>query len=124
MPRRSIAALIPFIAILLGASPLPPLPRPLPDHPGNIFVEGEEVTPPPATQPTRYFDYDNNEVQVPGKLPVGYYEARPENGPRTTFGVVAPLKARASASSPISLDVGMAWFYKTSEQQHAAISLL
>lgn len=114
-----------LVLLILVISQIAPAstPRPLANHPGNIFVEGEDVVLPPATQPVRIFDYEGKEVPAPGKLPVGYYEARPAQGPRVTFGVVAPLKSPTPANSPISLDVAMAWFYKTPEQQRAVINL-
>src|SRR6266511_2125339 len=113
------------LLILLAASSLlaAATPRPLPDHPGNIFVEGEDVVLPATTQPAKLFDYDGHEVAARGKLPIGYYELRPENGPRITLGVIAPLKAPTPATSSIGIDVAMAWFYKTEVQQRAVANL-
>src|SRR6186997_928240 len=106
--RTTLLALIVSTVLSTAAFAVEP-PWPRPDHPGNIFVEGEEVVLPPATQPVRIFDYENREVKSLGKLPVGYYELRPQNGPRVTFGVIAPLKAPTPATSPIAIDLGMAW---------------
>src|SRR5205823_5297556 len=42
---------------------------------------------------------------------------------RITFGVIAPLRAPTPQTSPISIDVAMAWFYHTPQQQRAAAKL-
>lgn len=129
----------------VGAAEPRLIPKPLPEHPGNVFVAGEEVvialTPStlqaPET-PWQLVDYDGNTVAqgaaakdgkaVLGKLPVGYYELRrvksgvPEQD-RLTIGVLAPLRAPTPRSSPIGLDVGMAWNNWTKAQQQGAASL-
>ncbi len=102
------------------------IPRPLASHPGNIFIAGEEVSVPAAgvaTGPWRAVDYEGNTVatgQVQnarvqlGKLPVGYYELSCGSGEatnRTTIGVLAPLRAPTPLTSPVGIDVGMAWFF-------------
>ena len=63
-----------------------PVPHPLPSHPGNIFLAGEQVSVPvPSTgaETWRATDYEGKRVaegQVEmgraelGKLPVGYYQ--------------------------------------------------
>ncbi|MGD0091103.1 MAG: hypothetical protein ABSE73_14390 [Planctomycetota bacterium] len=116
------------------------IPKPLPDHPGNIFLAGEEaaVPLPPAndakSQAWRLADYEGKTVAegtaadgkaALGKLSVGYYELRrvvdgtPQN-PRVTVGVLAPLDAPTPATSPIAIDVAMAWFYSGAQQEAAA----
>src|SRR5262249_36546015 len=92
------------------------LPRPLPDHPGNIFTAGENVTiAVSATQPAwRLRDYDGQTKSIEaqngkldlGKLPIGYYELRradeKDNDPdKTTIGVIAPLQSPTPNTSPI-----------------------
>ena len=108
-------------------------PRPLPSHPGNIFLEGEEVlVPVPAGRPGvwRAVDYDEHEVTVGtprehqvslGPLPVGFYRLQQEG--QTTWiscAVLQSLKAPTPASSPIALDVAMAWFYPKAQMDTAA----
>ena len=49
-----------------------------------------------------------------GKLPVGYYELRGDGGAgsnRVTLGVLEPLRAPTPLTSPIAIDVAMAWFF-------------
>jgi hypothetical protein len=49
-----------------------------------------------------------------GKLPVGYYEllSGAGNGTnRVTLGVLEPLRAPTPLTSPIAIDVAMAWFF-------------
>ena len=62
------------------------IPRPLPSHPGNIFLAGEQVSvaaPPGSPESWRAIDYEGKSVAEGrlekgraelGKLPVGYYE--------------------------------------------------
>ena len=111
------------------------LPRPLPGHPGNIFVEGEDVAisglAPIQLHGWKLVDYDGKTVRESnygaeaiafGKLPVGYYELH-SGTTRVPIGVLAPLKAATPKTSPISIDVAMAWFYKSEAQQRAVIRL-
>ena len=109
--------------------------KPLPDHPGNIFLAGEDIVlplPPGQGNAWQLADHDGTVIKrgnaADGKAHlgqplVGYYELRrgPDQ-PRVTLGVVAPLIAPTPASSPICMDVAMAWFYK-SPQMAAAASL-
>src|SRR5439155_9317873 len=102
-------------------------------HPGNVFVAGESVTisPPSGVGECRVTDYNGNAIDATvgrgeihlGKLPIGYYEVHPAKGDRITLGVIAPLHAPTPPTSPISIDVAMAWFYKTEAQQRAAAKL-
>jgi hypothetical protein len=103
------------------------VPHPLPAHPGNIFLAGEEVVvaaPPQAPQAWRAVDYEESTVAEGrldedgrarlGKLPVGYYEllSGAGNGTnRVTLGVLEPLRAPTPLTSPIAIDVAMAWFF-------------
>jgi hypothetical protein len=114
-----------LIVLITSTIALAQTTRPLLHHPGNVFVEGEQVTLPPSTQPLRYFDYDNKQLDNVNNVPIGYYEARtPDNKRYTTFAVIAPLKQTASNQSPLAIDVAMAWFYKNPQQQKDVISLL
>src|SRR5688572_9473037 len=100
MKTLRFCALMSIVSLLIAATP-----RPLPHHPGNIFVEGEDVLldSPLGPGPWRLSDYDDKEVRGTGsgldagainlgKLRVGYYEVRRGNGPRVTLAVIAPLK--------------------------------
>ena len=89
------AVLIPWTAHIA-------LPKPLPDHPGNVFLVGEQVVVPLPGDWTgmALLDYDGKQVaagQGPGKinlgkLPVGYYEIpRADGKPAIGIGVLAPL---------------------------------
>lgn len=98
------------------------IPRPLPHHPGNVFLEGEPVK---LTLPQpghwQVFDAEEKllrEVQISGKtidlgvLPVGYYRLKsPSYDDWVSFAVLTPLKAPTPETSPIALDVAMSWFY-------------
>ena len=104
------------------------VPHPLPAHPGNIFLAGETVTVPalPAGDGDawRVVDYEGQTVAegrtqsgpvVLGCLPVGYYEvwrrtAQVTN--RLSIGVLAGLRAPTPLTSPVGVDVAMAWFYR------------
>ena len=103
------------------------IPRPLPSHPGNIFLAGDTVTVPalPAGDGDnwRAVDYEgrivaegrgNAEPIELGRLPVGYYEVWRSAGDATnrlSIGVLEGLHAPTPLSSPIGIDVAMAWFF-------------
>ena len=104
----------------------PTIPTPLPDHPGNVFLAGEPVS---VTIPVldlaawRVTDYEGKTVAEGkatsgradiGKLPVGWYEIRWGDAPeqRASAAVLQPLAAPTPTTSPIGIDVAMAWFYK------------
>ncbi len=102
------------------------LPHPLSAHPGNVFLSGETVTVPdlPAGDGDswRAVDYERRVVAEGaakggpielGRLPVGYYELQRGAGPatnRVSLGVLEALGAPTPLSSPICIDVAMAWF--------------
>src|SRR5205823_806992 len=125
-----------FLCILLLASlaTAAELPRPRSDHPGNIFLAGERVVvsvPAPDTswklsdyeRVTRTMAAEDGKLDL-GELPIGYYELRGgDEKDRITVGVIAPLAAPTPPTSPISIDVAMAWFYKTPAQQHAVANV-
>jgi hypothetical protein len=102
-------------------SPDRALPKPLPEHPGNVFLAGEEVVVPlPGdwTGPWRVVDYDGKQIAEGkglgkislGKLPVGYYEIPREDGkPPIGIGVLAPLGAATPRTSPIGVDTSVPW---------------
>jgi hypothetical protein len=138
MKSLMIASLL-VLSVLNGAggssTGARPIPRPIREHPGNIYVRGEEVTlnltngQGAAWRPV---DYDGREVtpvrvrqdQIDlGRLPVGFYRLRAEGQSNwISCAVVARLKATTPATSPVALDVAMSWFYPR-EQMEAVSSL-
>ncbi len=114
-------------ASLLSANGVRKIPHPLPSHPGNIFLVGEDVNvpaPPGEVSTWRMHNYDDNiiakgtirdgRVEL-GKLPVGYYKivrgAPGQYTNRTYIAVLEPLQAPTPKTSPVGIDVGMAWFF-------------
>ncbi|MEY2429422.1 MAG: hypothetical protein QOJ40_2307 [Verrucomicrobiota bacterium] len=115
------------------------IPNPLTNHPGNIFLVGEEVVVAlpgsgDGNSAWQLSDYEGQTViqgsatnghATLGKLPAGYYElrrlrdGRPEKA-RTTIGVLAPLRAPTPQTSPIGVDVSMAWYFSGAQQEGAA----
>ncbi|MGA2617871.1 MAG: putative Ig domain-containing protein [Thermoguttaceae bacterium] len=97
------------------------LPKPLPGHPGNVFLAGEDVVVPLPGDwngPWRVLDYDGKVVaegKGPGKisldrLPVGYYEIpRGDGKPPIGIGVLVPLAAPTPKTSPIGVDSSVPW---------------
>lgn len=111
------------------------IPTPLPNHPGNVFTTGETVVISLSdSAPWRLTDYSGRTITEGsgdkaslGKLPTGYYELhRVADGKTqariTTVGVIEPLRAPTPITSPIGIDVAMAWFY-TGEQRAQAANL-
>ena len=109
------------------------VPVPLTNHPGNVFLAGEEVVvrlPEAGNADWRLLDYDDNElagvriadgVARLGRLPVGFYRLR--SGGQSGWvscAVLAQLKASTPVTSPVALDVAMAWFYPTDKMPGAA----
>ena len=124
------------------------IPRPLPGHPGNVYVEGEsvEVEVPAAAQKSadtwRLRDIDGKivaqdgfdkgkrlGVRVPG---VGWYRidflnAKEEVVAWTSTAVLASLRAPVPADSPVGLDMAVSWFARGSssnQQIHANLAAL
>lgn len=103
------------------------------EHPGNVYVAGEDVriAIPPTWAGWTAIDIDGKEVGRGtaddhtadlGKLPVGYFEVRENNGAtRITAAVLA--KNEPVANTPIALDTGMAWFYSDPQQLRDACTL-
>ncbi len=100
------------------------IPAPRTNHPGNIFLAGEEVVarvPDAPPSVWRVMDYDDRELSAVrasggnvnlGRLPVGFYRLRGEGGSNwISCAVLAPLQAPTPLDSPVGLDVAMAWFY-------------
>jgi hypothetical protein len=96
------------------------------DHPGNIFVAGDDVriTVPKTWAAWRAIDIDRKEVGHSdtnsgsaelGKLPVGYFEVREKEGPGMVTAAVLE-KATISDDTPIAIDVAASWFYADPQQ--------
>ncbi len=128
--RNLFACILTFIISSVFAQPTT---RPLPGHPGNVFLSGEDVVVPlPAGDGTGWeaIDYDGKSVgngqstdgsAALGKLPVGYYELRRKGATtRAMAAVLAPLTAPTPPTSPIGVDVAMAWFYKAPQMPAVA----
>lgn len=129
VPRAGLALLAIGWGLAFAADPplnRPAQPRPLAEHPGNLFLEGEDVTLPlrgPDGGAWRLLDYEDQPVAELnprdgkarlGRLPVGFYRLRRAGDTNTSWvslGVLAPLQAPTPADSPVALDVAMAWFY-------------
>jgi hypothetical protein len=114
------------------------LPRTLPSHPGNIFLTGEPIVvaePPGQVDTWRVVDYDNkvvakgnfqNGFAKVSPLPVGIYKIVRGVGQitnRAWIGVLEPLHAPTPKTSPIAVEVGMAWFFPAKEKMKEVTSL-
>jgi hypothetical protein len=135
---RSIIALAALLwtGPLLGESDPPSraIPTPLPDHPGNVFLSGQEVTipVPESAASCRLSDYDGKLVSqiavtngkaALSKLPVGFFRLDlPGTSNSISLGVISSLQAPTPTNSPIGIDVAMAWFYE--EDRMAAVANL
>lgn len=150
----SAAASILMAACVIGVDELPPasrsIPKPLSDHPGNVFLAGENVRVrvPESLANTanswRLLD-DDYRVARTGVLPVdsssrfapidlgaidiGWYriEFCISNQPAsdwTSAAVLAPLKSQPSSSSPIAVDSATAWFAKNQPDQQRRLASL
>jgi hypothetical protein len=94
------------------------------DHPGNVFLAGDEVRIrlPETWAAWRAVDVDGNEVgrgngpeAELGQLPIGYFEVLELDGSgRITAGVLP--KIAASENTPIAIDAAMSWFYASTQQ--------
>jgi hypothetical protein len=128
----------------------PTVPKPLPDHPGNVFLEGETVfirAPegvPSATTQWRLLD-DHlqvvrtaplpSQVTAPGflleigQLEVGWYrvEFGSTNQPDlawTTLAVLQRLRVPVPVDSPIAVDSASAWFARDDVEQQKRLANL
>ena len=111
------------------------VPRPMSSHPGNIFLTGEDIAltvPADRPGPWRVLDYEDKPVaNLPatagqlklGRLPTGFFRlVRDGESDWVSLAVIEPLKTPTPKSSPVALDVAMAWFYPK-EKMDAASSL-
>ncbi|MEW6358543.1 MAG: hypothetical protein AB1696_19570 [Planctomycetota bacterium] len=135
----AISLLLIFPTAILAAGAPRGVPTPLPHHPGNVFLEDEDVTIalPNGTWQWHMTDIDGKLVKsgsrtqgqdrIPlGQVGVGWYrvvflsaEGREIN--RTTAAVLAKLKEPTPQDSPICTDSATAWFarrYKDQQEAH------
>ena len=125
-------------------------PKPLPDHPGNIFLEGEAVhvrlptNLPPTAMAWRLMDHrrrvlrngalppDTSDARAPlplGKLEIGWYrlEFGNTNQPDqswTSLAVLRRLTVPTPADSPIAVDSATAWFARNDAAQQKRLANL
>lgn len=126
------AALLPLCYAAPAAQDRRELPEPLATHPGNIFVTGEEIVVRlpdggarwslmnDAGQSLCAVTTRNGEARL-GKLDVGFYRLEQTGSSNwISLGVLAPLRAPTPLSSPIGMDVAMAWFYPKEKMEIVA----
>lgn len=95
------------------------------EHPGNVFLQGEDVR---VTVPSTWagwtaVDVDGKEIAHGtaggsadlGTPPVGYFEVRQQGGPARITAAVLP-KVTPVEDTPIALDTAMSWFYPEPDQ--------
>jgi hypothetical protein len=112
------------------------IPHPLPNHPGNVFLQGEKVVLHLLANQAgdwKLIDYDGRSVREGksngrsidcGDLPIGYYVLQIGRGSqRVAIGVIAPLGAPTPWDSPIGADTAASWFYKSEAEWKGAASL-
>jgi hypothetical protein len=134
-PSRLLLSMLASVACQLASGEVlgSRTPAPLPNHPGNIFLAGEDVVvaaPPRVGHPLHLLDYDDKkliETQAKdgrlslGRLPVGFYRLQQEGESNwISLAVLAPLGAPTPPESPVALDVAMAWFYPKESRAAAA----
>ena len=132
-----------------GVSTGPGVPAPLPDHPGNVFLEGEEVSIPVPEKvrlvSTRWRLSDDREVLRTGLLParatdagavldlgplsIGWYrlEFSSTNGSDqtwTSLAVLGRMRTPVPADSPIAVDSAAAWFARENAAQQQQLASL
>ncbi len=125
-------------------------PTPLPDHPGNVFLEGETVRAlPPELLPAtathwRLLDDRHHALRAAslppeakdrrapialGQLGIGWYrlEFGTTNQPDqawTSLAVLPPIRSRVPDDSPIAVDSAAAWFARNDATQQAKLANL
>lgn len=106
-----------------------PIPQPRNDHPGNVFLRGEEVVVDlPDDSAWTLRDYEDRSLgqfkggkATPGRLPTGHYRLFSGTSSNwISLAVLQPLSAPTPLTSPIGLDVAMAWFYPTQRMDAVA----
>jgi len=137
-PMKSVLSLALVLfnsaALLCSAEPFSrSIPNSQTNHPGNVFLAGEEVVfsvPVGAPASWHLLGYDNQELSVVrvadgvvklGRLPVGFYRLRCEGQTNwVSCAVLGRLKSPTPPTSPVALDVAMAWFYPEEKMAEVA----
>ena len=125
-----------WLAVVLVAIPeetiARSLPKPRPDHPGNIFLAGEDVVLRVSDAAGRWLfvDYEDRPAATLqaaegglnlGRLQVGFYRGRHDGQSNwVSCAVLPPLRVPTPLTSPVALDVAMAWFYPKEKMDGAA----
>ncbi len=126
-----------FLTLLLldflALASRPSVPTPLPDHPGNIYLEGEsvQIRLPENWKPSavywRVLDDQGHQIRsgklenhsstglLLGPMPIGWYRIEFLNTAGqlqcwTTAAVLARLKSPIPEDSPIAVDAAISWF--------------
>ena len=139
-----------IIALLLPALAAREIPEPLPHHPGNVFLAGEEVRinvkPAIPEAAVAWQALDDNGARVAGgplgpgakegalpidagKLGIGWYriECTDAGGKCvrwTSAAVLARLKAPTAEDSPVCVDAAIAWFARGDPGKQEAFASL
>lgn len=128
------------------------IPEPLPDHPGNIYLDGESVSVhmgediPQSAMSWVLYDDQHQKIQSGevfhagyraasisiGKLPIGWYRMEFTDGDGkpagwTTAAVIKKLAAPTPLDSPVCIDTAMAWFARDNaaeQTRHANLATL
>lgn len=128
-----LTLLVISICHVMGERVVRGIPKPLVNHPGNVFLAGEEILlrlPEGDARSWRLFDYDGREIAALrtngmglslGRLPVGFYRLKtPDGKDWVSCAVIAGLNSPTPLSSPVALDVAMAWFYPKGKMPEVA----
>ncbi len=123
-----------LVGVSAGWSAARQIPLPLPEHPGHVYVEGEQMS---LTLPPSFKDAVRWEVRdvtdgvvtggvysaeagsfMVGPLPLGWYrvcgsDASGKVCAWTTAAVLRKLVAPVPADSPVCIDTANAWFTRT-----------
>lgn len=154
---RTLGLLLPLFCSIglislsaVAGSAAEPFRKPLPNHPGNIFIAGESVSVPlPESLPLtdtewRLLDDQRTVIRsghvAPGRnsgatrvdlpdLGVGWYRVEfgatnQTNLVWTTLAVLSPLKSPTPRDTPIALDCASAWFAKDDPTKQAVYANL
>lgn len=91
----------------------------------TVFTDGQAIDIP--NQPWRVIDVDGKEVARGASSParinnigIGYFELISGDAKPLPFAVVRAKSAPTPPTSPIAIDVAMAWFYKGPQREQAA----
>ena len=121
------------------------IPAPLPDHPGNIYLDGESVSIrvgpdiPQSAASWILFDDAHNKIKdgsvlqfgvrfesiSVGELPIGWYrmefsDAEGKPAGWTTAAVIKQLATPTPLDSPVCIDTAMAWFARDNASRTGA----